>query len=221
MQLNRTSESIKTQSDDEIIRDIWKLIDENGEGAVDKHTLINKLHLISHSHTIPHNTLYITLLANELANKPNSNGEVTFPKFYTFIKTKEKQLLQLFAELDQNNDNRIGFQDLMKSVQKSGMNISPVELKEFMAALDSNNDGFVDYEEWRSFLFLHPHPKATLSNVFSFFQKVNYNFSSEVVTVLDTTSSTSEPKEFYIKLKHLLAGGIAGAVSRTAVLNYY
>jgi hypothetical protein len=65
----------------------------------------------------------------------------------------------------------ISFDELFKSVQNSGHDMKPEEIMEFHQALDANKDGWIDYEEWRSFLLLHS-DKTTLPNVIQFGIKI-------------------------------------------------
>ncbi|EGF82382.1 hypothetical protein BATDEDRAFT_9761, partial [Batrachochytrium dendrobatidis JAM81] len=141
-----------------------------------------------------------------------ADGRITFPEFEAFVKEKEKELLQLFQEIDSGNDNVIHLTELLSSVRAAGIDVSEQELQQFIEHVDKGNDGVIDFFEWRDYLLLLPQ-KTTLTNVFKFFNTLpNVDLNADAVPIPDHISVPG----FSARLKYFLAGGIAGAVSRTA-----
>ena len=81
-----------------------------------------------------------------------------------------------------------------------------------MNHIDKDRDGGLGFEEWRDFLLLLPHT-STLKNVIHFFNAITLvDFNSDAIALPDAISSSG----FLMRLKYFWAGGIAGAISRTA-----
>ncbi|KAI8928994.1 mitochondrial carrier domain-containing protein [Entophlyctis helioformis] len=140
------------------------------------------------------------------------DGRITFAEFEAFVRKKEQELLDLFQEIDTGNDNVIHLSELLASVREAGIDVSESELQQFIDHVDKDNDGVIDFFEWRDYLLLLPQ-KTTLKNVFKFYNTVsNVDFNSDAVSLPDTISASG----YMLRLKYFLAGGLAGAVSRTA-----
>ncbi|KAL2915630.1 hypothetical protein HK105_204815 [Polyrhizophydium stewartii] len=141
-----------------------------------------------------------------------ADGRITFAEFESFVKEKEKELLELFQEIDTGNDNVIHLSTLLSSVRRAGIDVSEAELQQFIEHVDKDKDGVIDFFEWRDYLLLLPH-RTTLKNVLKFYNTVsNVDFNSDAVSLPDAISISG----LTLRLKYFLAGGIAGAVSRTA-----
>jgi solute carrier family 25 phosphate transporter 23/24/25/41 len=71
-----------------------------------------------------------------------------------------------------------------------------------------DNDGIIDFNEWRQFLRFFP-KDTSISCIYEHFQMLVQMDTGETVLMLEGTATTNA-------WKYLLAGGMAGAVSRTA-----
>ncbi|KAG0327046.1 hypothetical protein BG004_002843 [Podila humilis] len=135
------------------------------------------------------------------------NGLLHYADFQVFVEEKEERLWNLFQEIDHNNDNEIQADELQASLAKAGINLSDSDLKQFIKAMDKDGDGSIDYEEWRDFLVLLPR-EPTLKEI--------YNYVQEVVAQVGVDGDVvMPPSENDYVARYLLAGAIAGAVSRT------
>ncbi|KAJ3129903.1 hypothetical protein HK098_007657 [Nowakowskiella sp. JEL0407] len=140
------------------------------------------------------------------------DGRITFTEFDEFVKQKEKDLWVLFQQIDSSHDNAIQVTELKSSLKKAGIVVSEEEITAFVAQLDQDRDGVIDFHEFRDFLLLLP-STPTLSNIFKYFTSVyEVDFNSEL-TPLPIPLPT---ESWAVRLKYFLAGGVAGAVSRTA-----
>ncbi|KAI7818587.1 mitochondrial carrier domain-containing protein [Gamsiella multidivaricata] len=86
--------------------------------------------------------------------------------------------------------------------------MSEAELQRFIKAMDKDGDGMIDYEEWRDFLVLLPR-ETTLKDIYHYVQEVVAQVGVDGDVVMP-------PSENDYVARYLLAGAIAGAVSRTA-----
>ncbi|GJJ72934.1 solute carrier family 25 (mitochondrial phosphate transporter), member 23/24/25/41 [Entomortierella parvispora] len=135
------------------------------------------------------------------------NGRVPYADFQVFVEEKEERLWNLFREIDHNNDNEIQADELQASLAKAGIDMSDADLKQFIKAMDKDGDGAIDFEEWRDFLVLLPR-EPTLKEI--------YNYVQEVVAQVGVDGDVvMPPSENDYVARYLLAGAIAGGVSRT------
>ncbi|KAF9292474.1 hypothetical protein BGZ68_005157 [Mortierella alpina] len=139
---------------------------------------------------------------------PSKQRQVHYDDFEVFLEEKEERLWNLFREIDHNNDNEIHADELQASLAKAGISMSDAELKQFISAMDKDGDGAIDFEEWRDFLVLLPR-EPTLKEIYHYVQEVVAQVGVDGDVVMP-------PSDNDYVARYLLAGAIAGAVSRTA-----
>ncbi|KAG0273046.1 hypothetical protein BGZ95_011157, partial [Linnemannia exigua] len=142
------------------------------------------------------------------SDRTKHNGRLRYDDFQVFVEEKEERLWNLFREIDHNNDNEIQADELQASLTKAGIDLSDTDLEQFIKAMDKDGDGAIDYEEWRDFLVLLPR-EPTLKEIFHYVQEVVAQVGVDGDVVMP-------PSENDYVARYLLAGAIAGAVSRTA-----
>lgn len=90
-----------------------------------------------------------------------------------------------------------------------GIEIDDEELARFVERVDKDNNGVITFEEWRDFLLLYPH-EATIENIYHYLERV---------CLVDIGEQTVIPEGISHHIhasRYLIAGGVAGATSRTA-----
>lgn len=78
-----------------------------------------------------------------------------------------------------------------------------------MEHVDKDNNGIITFEEWRDFLLLYPH-EATIENIYHHWERVCLVDIGEHAVIPQGITKHVHRSKFFI------AGGIAGAASRTA-----
>lgn len=96
--------------------------------------------------------------------------------------------------------------EIQRALHKAGVHHSDARMDEFFEAMDMNNDGYITLDEWRNFLIFLPETLPDVKNIFLWFQSIHQVTSEGDILVSD---------EALQSLGYFLAGGIAGAVSRT------
>jgi solute carrier family 25 phosphate transporter 23/24/25/41 len=91
----------------------------------------------------------------------------------------------------------------------AGIEIKDEELARFVEHVDKDNDGIIMFEEWRDFLLLYPH-EATIENIYHHWERVCLVDIGEQAVIPEGISKHIKRSNYFI------AGGIAGAASRTA-----
>lgn len=91
----------------------------------------------------------------------------------------------------------------------AGIEIDDNELASFVDHVDKDNNGIITFEEWRDFLLLYPH-EATIENIYRYWERVYLVDIGEQAVIPEGISKHVHAT------KYLIAGGVAGAASRTA-----
>ncbi|XP_008049194.1 calcium-binding mitochondrial carrier protein SCaMC-3 isoform X1 [Carlito syrichta] len=117
----------------------------------------------------------------------------------------------MFHSLDRNQDGHIDVSEIQQSFRALGISISMEQAEKILHSMDRDGTMTIDWQEWRDHFLLH-----SLENV----EDVLYFWKHS--TVLDIGECLTVPDEFskQEKLtgmwwKQLVAGAVAGAVSRT------
>uniref|UniRef100_A0A6I8NUT2 Solute carrier family 25 member 24 n=1 Tax=Ornithorhynchus anatinus TaxID=9258 RepID=A0A6I8NUT2_ORNAN len=145
------------------------------------------------------------------AGDTNQDGQLDFEEFTKYLKDHEKKMKLAFKSLDKNNDGKIDASEVVQSLKILGIDISEQQAEKILQSMDADGTMSVDWNEWRDhFLF---NPAANLEEIVRFWKHS---------TVFDIGESLAVPDEFTEEEKttgqwwrQLLAGGVAGAVSRT------
>lgn len=82
------------------------------------------------------------------------------------------------------------------------------ELDAFLQHIDQDKNGHITFGEWRDFLLMYPH-EATLSNIYQYWEKISLVDIGEQAVI-------PEGIDEHNRMRFLLAGAVAGAMSRTA-----
>uniref|UniRef100_A0A8B9UML5 Solute carrier family 25 member 24 n=1 Tax=Anas zonorhyncha TaxID=75864 RepID=A0A8B9UML5_9AVES len=129
------------------------------------------------------------------AGDTNQDGQLDFEEFMQYLKDHEKKMKLAFKSLDKNNDGKIEASEVVQSLKILGINISEKQAEKIL-----QRSGI--YHTWCEWLY--------------------YFYSRFPSVVLDIGDSLTVPDEFTEEekktgqwWKQLLAGGVAGAVSRT------
>ncbi|KAH9743094.1 hypothetical protein KPL70_003184 [Citrus sinensis] len=90
-----------------------------------------------------------------------------------------------------------------------GIEIDDEELATFVERVDKDNNGVITFEEWGDFLLLYPH-EATMENIYHYLERVCLVDIGEQAAIPEGISKHVHAN------RYLIAGGVAGATSRTA-----
>jgi solute carrier family 25 (mitochondrial phosphate transporter), member 23/24/25/41 len=89
--------------------------------------------------------------------------------------------------------------------------VSSEELEAFIFHIDTDEDGRIDFKEWCEFLLFSPKRLATMREIYSFYLNIIHHSDTLDLLMLPT----KKKKDTGVTFKYLIAGAIAGAVSRT------
>lgn len=112
---------------------------------------------------------------------------------------KRANLQGVFDSLDTNKDGSLDFHELQSGFKKAGVELNDSQLKKMIAVVDSNNNNKIEFDE-----FYQMASKASHHNL-STISEYWYQYSTKPII-----REAAAPA-----WKLLIAGGVAGAVSRT------
>ncbi|KAM3380506.1 calcium-dependent mitochondrial ATP-magnesium/phosphate carrier protein 2 [Capsicum galapagoense] len=138
----------------------------------------------------------------------NKDGRVDYSEFRKYMDDKELELYRIFQSIDVEHNGCILPEELWDALVKAGIEIDDDELARFVEHVDKDNNGIITFEEWRNFLLLYPH-EATLENIYRYWERVCLVDIGEQAVIPEGISKHVHAA------KYLIAGGVAGATSRT------
>nr|CAD1842937.1 unnamed protein product [Ananas comosus var. bracteatus] len=139
----------------------------------------------------------------------NRDGRVDYHEFRRYMDDKELELYRIFQAIDVEHNGCILPEELWDALVKAGIEIDDEELARFVEHVDKDNNGIITFEEWRDFLLLYPH-EATIENIYQYWERVCLVDIGEQAAIPEGISKHVSAS------KYLIAGGVAGATSRTA-----
>ncbi|KAF0031868.1 hypothetical protein F2P81_016423 [Scophthalmus maximus] len=145
------------------------------------------------------------------AGDKDLDGQLDFGEFVHYLRDHEKKLRLVFTSLDKKNDGRIDSQEIMQSLRDLGVNISEEQAEKILRSMDKNGTMTIDWNEWRDYHLLHP--AGNIPEIILYWKHSTIFDVGESLLVPD--EFTAEEKQTGMWWRHLVAGGGAGAVSRT------
>uniref|UniRef100_A0A4W4EU54 EF-hand domain-containing protein n=1 Tax=Electrophorus electricus TaxID=8005 RepID=A0A4W4EU54_ELEEL len=157
------------------------------------------------------------VMGTDAAQKIVSSGDtdndkqLDFLEFSNYLKEHEKKLNLTFKSLDKNNDGRIDYTEIQQALKDLGVSISKENAEKILKSIDVDGTMTVDWNEWREhFLF---NPATDLQEIIRYWKHSTVLDIGDSLTIPD--EFTEEEKATGIWWKQLVAGAMAGAVSRT------
>ncbi|EDW69262.2 mitochondrial adenyl nucleotide antiporter SLC25A24-B isoform X1 [Drosophila virilis] len=214
--------------DEERLERIFNQLDRDGDGKIDIHDLSAALHEFGMS------SVYAVKFLQQ--SDKNQSGNVGFAEFLHYVREHEKNLCLQFSHLDKNRDGKVDLEELISAFKDLGLDIDIDEARKLLSRMDKDGSLNISFNEWRDFMLLAP--STDIHDLIKFWRhstagvqgwlmslmlllggKVN---PSEAQLYLDIGEDMNVPDDFTQKemqtglwWRHLVAGGIAGAVSRT------
>uniref|UniRef100_A0A8C4WUH8 Solute carrier family 25 member 24 n=1 Tax=Eptatretus burgeri TaxID=7764 RepID=A0A8C4WUH8_EPTBU len=195
----------QAMTSDERMRELFERLDTDGNGQIDIEELRAGLQRLGMP--VQENAGEVILRAGDT----NKDGQLDFEEFTRYVKEHEKKLRLTFKSLDRNNDGRIDASEILHAMEHLGVHITLTQAEKILKSMDKDNTMQVDWNEWRDFYLLNP--ASSVQEILQYWKHT---------TILDVGDSLTVPDEFTeeertsgLWWRQLVAGGGAGAVSRT------
>ncbi|XP_037939517.1 calcium-binding mitochondrial carrier protein SCaMC-2 isoform X2 [Teleopsis dalmanni] len=207
---NNSSSSSHTQlpselphEDEERLEKLFKSLDRDGDGRIDIHDLSEALREFGLSSVYAEKFL-------EHSDKTQS-GDVGLAEFVHYVREHEKNLRLQFSHLDKNKDGKVDLEELISAFKDLGIEVDQSEAKKLLSRMDQDGSLNISFNEWRDFLLLAP--STNIHDLIVFWRHSTYLDIGEDLNVPDDFTQSEMQSGMW--WRHLAAGGIAGAVSRT------
>ncbi|KAI4833236.1 hypothetical protein KUCAC02_016149 [Chaenocephalus aceratus] len=145
------------------------------------------------------------------AGDTNKDGVLDFEEFTQYLRAHEKDLKLMFRNLDKNNDGEIDAAEIQQSLRTVGVEVSLKNASRILQRMDKDGTMTIDWNEWRDFFLFKP--LTNMEDVARYWKRSMMLDIGEQLTVPD--EFTEEEKKSGYVWRQLMAGGIAGCVSRS------
>mmetsp|Transcript_9066 Transcript_9066/g.27222 ORF Transcript_9066/g.27222 Transcript_9066/m.27222 type:complete len:424 (+) Transcript_9066:234-1505(+) len=135
--------------------------------------------------------------------------QVDSHEFSAYIAGQEDKIFSAFQELDADHTGEVDDHELLMALKKLGHNIKPDDADRMIKLLDKDGNGQIDLDEFRRFVVLLPQNQLSGGGIIT-----NWIDSADWATGIEYRLSMTPPQQWRDRL---IAGGVAGAVSRTTV----
>ncbi|XP_014665203.1 PREDICTED: calcium-binding mitochondrial carrier protein SCaMC-1-like [Priapulus caudatus] len=189
----------------ERLSSLFEKLDVNKDGKIDVEDLSAGLHAMG----IP----TVAGQAEKMVKKADiaKDGGVDFAEFAQYVIEHEKTLMLHFRSMDANDDGKIDAQEIVSSLKTLGVHIDAAEAQRLLRRMDKDGSLSIDWNEWRNYLFLNP--STDIHGIINFWRHQYFVDVGEDLTVPEEFTESEIQQGVW--WRHLVAGGSAGAVSRT------
>jgi len=184
---------------------LFKQLDLKNDGRIDAEELAAGLQNMGYSN-LSKEQVELFLKRSDSSN----SGDLSLKEFITYLQQHEQNLRFMFSTLDIYKDGRLCGAEIRTAFRKMGINISEAEAENLVARMDEDGSLDISFEEWRQYLLFHP--SSELGDIIEHWRDDAYVDHGEDIAV---PADLSDRLIAGIWWRHLVAGGIAGAISRT------
>jgi len=204
------------------LQNLFEKLDLNRDGKIDSEELAEGLHKMGYFHI---NKEQVEMFLQR--SDSSKSGDLSLQEFVEYLQKHEKQLHFVFSKLDTNKDGRVNSTEITVAFKNLGISIGVEEAEKLVSRIDDDNSLDISFEEWRDYLLFHP--SSNIDDIIEYWRQESYltqldhgedvgtpdlhNFVWSKISV--HAGDISDRLFAGIWWRHLVAGGIAGAVSRT------
>eukprot|EP01117_Protostelium_nocturnum_P009815 TRINITY_DN3503_c0_g1_i2.p1 TRINITY_DN3503_c0_g1~~TRINITY_DN3503_c0_g1_i2.p1 ORF type:complete len:391 (-),score=86.55 TRINITY_DN3503_c0_g1_i2:470-1642(-) len=189
---------------EEEIKKLFETLDTNHNGVIERDELISGLRLLH----LPTDPAMVDKFFDSADD--NKDGVINEAEFLQFMNERKKDLRKLFDVMDKNHHGVLTEEEITELVHSAGLKTDKKQIESLILRADTDGNHEIDFHEFCQFLSLLPF--TNVDEVLSVWQKaVALDIGEEFAIPPDHADRNMETIS-----KYLLAGGIAGMISRSA-----
>jgi solute carrier family 25 phosphate transporter 23/24/25/41 len=143
-------------------------------------------------------------------SKDRAESNFDFRDFVDYVNQTDKKIDLIFKDLDRDQNGIIDKSEIKKGFENLGIILNEAQIDKLMNHLDKNNSLQIDWKEWRDFFRFAPHDKVEealrIWRTETFLDYADQSIPNDY---------TKKEKQNGLWWRNLVAGGLAGAISRT------
>ena len=132
----------KTEAREEILNRIWKQVDADGSGALDRDEVRQVLVLMGRAED------EIDIDAAMAEMDEDRSGEVDYAEFEKWFFNRGVDLAATFAAMDVDGDGSLSHKEFRDGLRNLGINLPISQVEGLIATFDKDDDGEIDYNEF-------------------------------------------------------------------------
>jgi len=189
---------------------LFQDLDHDQDGSISVEDITTGLHKMGYYHIEYHDI-------EEYLAKSDSNqdGVLDLNEFTAYLIEHEKHLHFVFSSLDKDQDGRLSVSELIVAFHEMGIDLQEVEAQILLKRIREDDMTLdMDYKEWREMLQFAP--SSDPEDIINYWRQaamyyVDYMDFGDIAVNVPEDPSWLEGMWW----RHLAAGGVAGAISRT------
>ncbi|XP_002733070.1 calcium-binding mitochondrial carrier protein SCaMC-2-like isoform X2 [Saccoglossus kowalevskii] len=191
--------------DEERLNGLFQQLDVDGDGKIDVHDLTKGLKKLG-VHQTPGQAQRIITKADK-----NKDGHMDLSEFVQYLAEHEKNLKLQFRNVDKDQDGHIDKREVMSALEELGITVTDSQVHKIIQSMDKDGTYKIDWHEWREYLLFHP--GSELKDIYRYWRHATFiDIGDDVIVPDDFTEQEYTSGMWW---RQLVAGGAAGAVSRT------
>ncbi|ELT87743.1 hypothetical protein CAPTEDRAFT_181015 [Capitella teleta] len=144
------------------------------------------------------------------ADQDASKG-LDFSEFMTYMQSHEQKLRIAFSDLDRNKDGLIEPSEVQAALAKLGVAVDASEAERLTKRIDKDGSVGITWEEWKDF-FQFSQAESLEDLVLFWRQSLMIDIGDDLTVPPEFTEKEKQSGMWW---RHLVSGGLAGAVSRS------
>ncbi|UJR25868.1 hypothetical protein I4U23_007218 [Adineta vaga] len=196
-------------------RKLFHRLDQNHDDRIDVDQLIDLLEKSGVETSTNKRWDIVRRIIAQAGGSPDSSS-LSFKQFTNYVLQQEKKLSLVFRKLDASNHGKFDAKDLVYYFRKLRIYLDLEEANKLVEKMNQDKSSEISYDEWRSFFMINPMMLETITGDPN--EMLRYWRGATHLDFGETSYAVCEDEEIRNKQlwKNLVAGGCAGAVSRTA-----
>ncbi|KAK9795508.1 hypothetical protein WJX73_001295 [Symbiochloris irregularis] len=195
--------ALQAEARQDDLKQLFDRIDVDGNGQLDRSELQSALSELG----LPCSSDYLGEMLEQYDE--NHDGAVDFTEFEHYVAKRRGTMERAFDKMDKDKSGTISETELLEVLKHAGVPATTADAQHMVQMLDSRNQGEVTFQDFCRYITMLPDAQVTHDNVL-----YCWIDSADWLHGIEYRLCNVPPK---LPLQRLLAGGIAGALSRTLV----